>query len=263
MNFFSKVGSKKSKPEPEPEPVAEEVQKVPFNPVPLVSIVGFLVVMIALFGQANEIDIAFVVFVPIAAIFIGWGIWYNSKGVLVKYWKLESFAILLLVIGGIIMFLIQKGFDFVTYDQSWISPSVFFFLGLLPAFVRKRYFNISPSFLWFTIPNLLSLGLMAATVTHDRSWVLYGITIVYTIAVCSAVLKVASIMERLTRLSFPYPSFVVIQHFASLVACSILIKSVDANVDSNVMWCKGIVISGCLIGSWIMTWIKERILHLT
>ncbi len=256
--------NKKDEPKAAEEAPAEEkvVEKIPFNPIPIISIVGCLVVVIALFGQANGADIALVIFVAIAAIFIGWGIWYNSNRAMAKYWKLELFATVLLVIGGIIMSLVQKGFDFVTYDQTWISPSIFFFLGLLPAFIRKRFGNMNPSFWWFVIPNLLSFGVMAATVTKNGSWLLYAIAIYITVVICMIGLKSLSVVERLTRLTFPSLAYTTVQVLAMIIAIDMLLKIVDKSIFLNIWWCYVAIISGCLIGEWITNSIRRNILNL-
>lgn len=232
--------------------------------------VGILILALALFALSIEFSVANVamtiVILIVCAIFV-----FMTSG----FWRDFSFqkaGITILIIVALVLIevlrrVIYSVFDFMSADQSFVTP-VFLFLVAMAVSVYGKKFVKNPndesiiSFGWFLIPNIVIFGGMAAVFTFNGSWYLYAISLYLVLPSSMLALRIIKLIDTMLRLSLPSPAYAATQVFVMFAVADHVIRVVDVLTDFNNWWYRVAIWSGVLIGGWIMIPIRKKIMHL-
>lgn len=240
------------------------------NLVLVLSVVGGIITLIAFgaasisWGVENVVRNIFIGILIVLFIAKTWGKW--------KDFNIQKAGVAILITAILaLMYAFKVGIDatiaFMGSDQTFLSPVALFVLALMVSYFGKKLTKKPndesvASFGWFVIPNIVVFGIMAATVTKNGTWLLYGVAVYITIVVSMIALKVLALLEKLMHLYFPSLAFTAVHVFSIGISFDILRKIIVEFISQDIWWCYLAILSGCLIGSWIVTPIRNKILNL-
>lgn len=167
-------------------------------------------------------------------------------------------------------FMMNKFWDYVSVDQSWISPVIFLLTALIVSYFGRKLFRppydeSGISFGWFVVPNIGIFGMVAVSVVrHQGLWIFYGIACAMIIVLNFTILTIVRMLSIKFKIKLPSVAYTAFE-------LAILIISVKQTMEIakfyNVLgqfyrWWFFTILSGSLIGGWIFIPIRKNILHL-
>ncbi len=249
-------------------------EKGPFNFQPIIFIGGIAVIIAMAFAYAMKLDKLVVITFWIVILLV-LGITFQSKLRQLDTAVIKGIGVLIALVGALLFFkfLLEKMLDFISADVSIVSPAIFFFLSLAIAYLATQATKKPDqeeeglkilSFGWFWYWNFVLVeGMATAVMGSDGAIIIYSVAIAIEILTAVVLLKTIEIVFVLSKTTkITSEAFTAIQIFAIPAAMAFGMSVVNHYTNLFYWWWFFVILSGVLIGFWMMFPIIKSILRL-
>lgn len=183
-------------------------------------------------------------------------------------WKFGLLVLSGFSVASFVWFLMTKFFDFVSIDQSWVSPVIFFVLltGIVSV-IAIRFFEVPPVpnltlFVLYSLTNIFNLY-FASVIVSQGVWVMHLVAVAITLPITIVILVTIKMAAIKTKMTMPSVVYTVFAFLSAAIAAKVGYDiSKNFGLTANFpYWWFFVVSSGALVGRYIMYPI-QKILHL-